>query len=244
MAELAEQASIARVWSTGLGVSVGIHGAVATCALVVMLWSPTQSSTTAPPAMAIELAPEPAGPVTPPHDTPPEPQPRPRPAEQVKKLEIPDLPRMAKAPDSATLPTKAPPPPPERVPPPPPPSAQNPAPRAKAAAPATGQPTNGASNAQQSWEGRVLARLEQKKRYPAEARRDGLEDTVYVRITIDRRGRVLASSIVRSRRYGVLDDAVRDLVRRADPLPALPDSMDVDQYTVTVPVDFYIKKRA
>lgn len=241
MADLPEQVSISRVWMAGLGASVGIHGAVAACALVATLWSSSRNHAAAPPAMAIELAPEPAGPVTPPHETPSEPQPRPRPVEQVQKQEIPELPRMAKSPDAATLPTRTPLPPPQMAPPPPPASTQSPAP--KAAAPAAGQPTSGSSEAQQSWEGRVLARLEQKKRYPNEARREGLEDTVYVRITMDRKGRVLASSITRSRNHAVLNDAVRDLVRRADPLPALPEGVGGDQYTVTVPVNFYIKQR-
>lgn len=68
----------------------------------------------------------------------------------------------------------------------------------------------------------MLAELARKKRYPAPARRAGMEDTVYIRIRIDRSGRVLSAAVAQSHRLDPLDAAALDLVHRTAPLPPPP----------------------
>jgi periplasmic protein TonB len=226
--------------AAGVGVSVALHAALA---ITVFMWissrtvqRPMQVQT----AMSIELAPAPSSPPAPPNETPPmPPQPTVIPP---KTQDFPDLPKIA-APDAITLPVKpAPPPRLRQQPPPSPPSAPALPPAAVAAAPSVGQPQNGRTTTEQNWEGRVLARLERMKRYPGDAMQQGLEDIIYVRLTLDRQGHVVASTIVKSHGHAVLDNAVLYLVKRASPLPALPASIAGATYTFVVPVDFFLKK--
>lgn len=111
------------------------------------------------------------------------------------------------------------------------------------AAPAVGRSANPPSNAEQAWEGLVLAQLERNKRYPAAAQRAGMQDVVMVRLTLDRKGRVTDAKIRRSNGYGPLDAEVLALARRASPLPAPPPEVAGDPLVLTVPVEFFMKKR-
>jgi protein TonB len=99
------------------------------------------------------------------------------------------------------------------------------------------------NQAEQTWESQVLAALERRKRYPAAALRRKDEDTVYVHITIDRRGRVLDARIDRSAGIEMLDDEALQLARRASPLPSPPDSVLGERIELIVPVEFFIRNR-
>ncbi|THV20270.1 energy transducer TonB [Peteryoungia ipomoeae] len=88
------------------------------------------------------------------------------------------------------------------------------------------------------WQSRLASHLERRKRYPAEARRNREEGTVYVRFKIDDGGNVLAVSVTRSSGSSALDDAVLDMVRRASPVPAPPPGVNK---TITTPVRFNIR---
>jgi protein TonB len=92
------------------------------------------------------------------------------------------------------------------------------------------------------WEEAVLQSLERRKRYPPDARSAGLEDIVYVRIRVDRSGKVLASSISHSHGLAGLDRAALDLVRRANPLPAPPDSLSDSALEFVVPLDYSLEE--
>lgn len=93
----------------------------------------------------------------------------------------------------------------------------------------------------QAWERRVLTMLSRKKVYPPSARRAAMQDTVYVRIRIDRAGRVLSCSIDHSSGFLLLDNAALDLVRRAAPLPP-PPSMTGTEIEFVVPVIYALNK--
>jgi TonB family protein len=94
------------------------------------------------------------------------------------------------------------------------------------------------------WDQEVLTRLERNKRYPAQAQGAGLQDVVYVHIIVDRSGRLLAAAVTRSKHFSLLDRAALDLVKRAAPLPPLPDDIQGEQLNLTVPVDFFLNPRA
>jgi periplasmic protein TonB len=226
--------------------SLGVHGGAA-AALFLGFGS---NATPAQPManMVVEIAQLPSAPPVPPSFTPPQPeQVESQPKPVVDKLKIPPLPKMVlnikpevavplkpleeekkvqkDKPADETTHMAAPEAPIKDAP----------------KAPAVGAPNNTPSNAEQSWAGRVLAALERKKRYPGEAQRQRQEDAVLVRITMDRKGRVMASQIRKSRGYGMLDSEVSSLVQRASPLPAPPQEVSGDPVSVVVSVEFFIK---
>ncbi|WP_235679222.1 energy transducer TonB [Aquibium microcysteis] len=88
------------------------------------------------------------------------------------------------------------------------------------------------------WQSRLMAHLERRKTYPADARRRGEHGTVYVRFRIDDGGNVISVALARSSGYSSLDDEVLSLVRRASPVPAPPPGVN---RTITAPVRFSVR---
>lgn len=104
-----------------------------------------------------------------------------------------------------------------------------------------GQSNNPPADAEQRWEGLVLAALERRKRYPPAARSARQQDVILVRLTIDRKGNVSGAQIRRSQGFGLLDNEVLGLVRRASPLPPPPQQVPGEQIALTVPVEFFLR---
>lgn len=96
----------------------------------------------------------------------------------------------------------------------------------------TGEPT---------FEGLLLARLEQFRRYPPDARSQGTEGVVELRFRMNRNGRVLESSVVRGSGCPSLDREALATVRRAQPLPRIPDDRP-DILEIAVPIEFFLKR--
>jgi protein TonB len=132
-------------------------------------------------------------------------------------------------------------------------SAPPPAPVAKPAPPAPSQPETAtpktapappapqvSSNTPDSWQGRILARLQRAQRYPGSARSAREQGVVYIRFRMNRDGHVLSSTLVRTSGFADLDQAALDTLRRADPLPAIPPERP-DEVELIVPVEFYLR---
>lgn len=98
------------------------------------------------------------------------------------------------------------------------------------------------SDASQNWEARLLAHLEQYRSFPARARAARQQGTVHVRFRMNRAGSVLAASVQRSSGFTTLDQAALDTLKRAQPLPAIPDGRP-DEIELTIPVEFYLSAR-
>lgn len=94
------------------------------------------------------------------------------------------------------------------------------------------------SDVSQSWEARLLAHLEQYRRFPARARAARQQGTVHVRFRMNRAGSVLSMSVLRSSGFATLDQAALDTLKRAQPLPAIPEDRS-DEIELTIPVEFY-----
>lgn len=58
---------------------------------------------------------------------------------------------------------------------------------------------------------------------------------------MDRAGRVLAVTLVHSSGSALLDEEATALVRRAEPLPRLPDEVASATLTLTVPISFALR---
>ena len=93
-----------------------------------------------------------------------------------------------------------------------------------AAAPRVGAPSAAPSDAEQSWEQQLLARIEHEKRYPSEAQQQTLEDYITVRFVVDRDGRVISARIVHSNGYGPLDQEALAVFRRVSFAPPPNDA--------------------
>jgi len=79
-------------------------------------------------------------------------------------------------------------------------------------------------------------------RYPAAARRRGLEGTVIVRLRVDARGRVLAAEVLKGSGSKLLDGAALAALKRWRFTPG-QDQKGTVESTVTVPVEFALRER-
>jgi TonB family protein len=86
-----------------------------------------------------------------------------------------------------------------------------------------------------TWKSAVAAKLGQHKQYPLGAPADG--GKAQVNFKLDREGKVISSRIVNSSGSDVLDQEALDMVQRASPFPAPPDSLE-SPVELTVPVRF------
>ena len=239
-------------WKGGLAMSVAVHAIVAAGLLIGFASSPAPEKSE-PAAMAITMAAEPSAPPAPAQQVPDGPQQEETPPEPevVKPVEkLPEAPVIPNVRADVVIPTKPKEQPsPEPVKPKPPvnqttaPSAPPLPPKPTAGAPVQGTPSAGRTKAQQTWQGRVMAKLERSKRFPAAAQRAGDQDLVYVSITIDRSGRVLQSRLVTSKGIPALDAAALETVKRASPLPAPPESEEGERITFVVAINFFINGR-
>lgn len=221
-------------------------------------WPVKRVASAPPAAMMIDLAPLPAAP-TPPSDQPPGPEqveakPPPEPEPEPEE-ELPEPPRVEKAevplPEPKPKPKPKPKPEPKREEPTPePPNEKPPAPRTSAppsadrqappAAPSTegAGPSQARIAAEATWHDRLLARLQQYKRYPSRARMRRQEGVAYLRFVVDRHGNVVSAEIDRSSGSNILDRETLFLVRRAEPLPSPPKEVPGATIELVVPVEF------
>lgn len=232
-------------WRVGVGTSVLLHAAaIGAMFLGFSFLAPAQKAADA--VMTVDLAPVASAPPAPPRQTPPGPQrieavakprlldaPKIPPPPQLMfpvKAEVevpikpdvqPNRPVMKEAADQSTAP-----------------QAVTAPPKPDSAAPSAGASST-ASNAPQTWESLILAKLARNKRYPSAAQSEHQEDVVYVRLVIDAAGRLISANVVRSRGFGMLDQEVVELAHRSSPFPAPPPSEGAP-VIVVVPVEFYI----
>ncbi|MES1923854.1 energy transducer TonB [Salinisphaera sp. T31B1] len=83
--------------------------------------------------------------------------------------------------------------------------------------------------------------LARHKDYPRRARRLRQEGTAVLYFVMDRNGHVLNWEIRQSSGHALLDEAVEKMIKDADPLPALPDSVPMQRLALTVPVSFKLR---
>jgi protein TonB len=228
-------------WTACALVVVGVHvmGAVLLRAWQVPLAPPE----VAPASIIMDLEPAPA-PVPAPQEAPP---PEPPPEEQPAKAESaePPPPPPAVVPE-VVLPQvtpKAKPRPPkpvehkriERLPPQP--AVTSPAAAPPRPAPAPAVP----ADAMAQFQHLLSAHLEREKRYPRSSQQHHEQGTVLLRFTMDRAGKVLAASIERGSGFAALDDEVLAMIRRAQPLPALPPEITAGQLELVVAIKFSLR---
>lgn len=99
----------------------------------------------------------------------------------------------------------------------------------------------GTAAASVSYVAKLRQWLERHKEFPVKAQAKRIQGTVLVFFAIDRTGRVLDFRVRRSSGSPMLDAAAEEMIRRANPLPAMPDGMRQARLEVVVPVQFYLR---
>ena len=89
---------------------------------------------------------------------------------------------------------------------------------------------------------KLSAWLAKHKKYPSIARRRGLEGSIKVSFAIDKRGNLLRHSIVEPCPHDSLNKAVVKMLKRASPMPAVPQSIAADQneFEYTLPINYQL----
>jgi periplasmic protein TonB len=112
-------------------------------------------------------------------------------------------------------------------------------PRSIAPAQGTGET---ARRVRATWQKQLLAHLDKHKRYPHERAQKSAE--IYVRVTLDRMGHVLSTSIDKGSGDSAFDEAALAMVKRSDPVPAPPPLVADEGLSFTLPVIFRVKGRS
>ena len=99
----------------------------------------------------------------------------------------------------------------------------------------------GTSSGPDTWEGRVLARLNKYRRYPRIAMIQRKQGVPWIRFVMDRDGKVLSARLERSSGSSDLDREALSLPKRAAPLPKPPAEKPGDTLELVVPVEFFLK---
>lgn len=215
----------------------GIAGTTTICVLALAGLMITFSRAAAPHAASAPMVVA-FLPLASPPATPPKVKEAPRPIEkkerpsEVQKVPLVDRTIMPDAHVAAPVPVATP-----RPVDPAPRSPETAAPRTIVAPPAP----QASSNAADSWEGRVLARLNQHRRYPAKAQMRRQQGVPYIRFVMNRDGKVLSSRIERSSGFPELDREAVALPKRSQPLPKPPADKAGDAIELVVPVEFFMR---
>lgn len=84
----------------------------------------------------------------------------------------------------------------------------------------------------------LIRHLKRHKKYPVSLKQAKIEGKVTLRFTVDAFGRVIASAVSASSGSAELDQAALSMLARANPLPAIPGSLQKDQQTLVVPIEY------
>lgn len=87
----------------------------------------------------------------------------------------------------------------------------------------------------------LQAWLEKHKEYPRRAQSRRQEGTALLYFVMNRDGDVLDFKLRKSSGYRLLDREVMAMIKRAQPLPRIPDEMGKEQMELIVPVQFFMR---
>lgn len=221
-------------WPLAFALALGAHVAVAGFVALKPGVPPAPEPPPPPPALMLDLAP-PAPPVPPPPPPKPmvqAPAPKPPPVMERAAAKLPPPPKQKLRPQPAAEP-------PQQLAADPAPTT---APMADAAASARPAPPSGPPpDAMAAFQGRLMAHLGKHKRYPMGARQRRQQGTAWVRLTMDRQGRLLSHRLERGCGVELLDREAEELLARAQPLPEIPAELGQEQMELVLPVEFSLR---
>lgn len=237
-----------RRWVSAAAIAVAAH---AFLGLSAMAWKAPHDRPIPEPVVLVELPPASASEAM--SEPAPASQPEYIPPQQALPFEVPTV--RAPLPDDAVIL----PPEPKRPATPPIPTPQNNSAPVAISAPARAEapptsfantvPSNSSGNSpnakkeKANYYAMVSAHLNQRKKYPTEARKAREQGVVKVRFTVDRGGNISNVSITGSSGHAILEQATLALMQRVAPLPAMPPSMERDKVTISLPIDYSLRTR-
>jgi len=83
--------------------------------------------------------------------------------------------------------------------------------------------------------------LAKHKKYPRRARQRKQEGSALLYFIVDRNGQILEHSVAESSGYKLLDKEVSAMLKRAEPLPKMPNLMHQAKLEITVPIEFSLR---
>ncbi len=101
--------------------------------------------------------------------------------------------------------------------------------------------TDRKSSEEMSWAKALMNHLGRHRRYPSAARQAGQQGNVLVQFTLDRRGQVLTSRVVKSSSSRLLDQEALAMLTRAAPLPEPPSDLGGEAVELVIPIQFTIR---
>ena len=104
-----------------------------------------------------------------------------------------------------------------------------------------GEASGSVPGARADYHARLRIWLEKHKRYPRRARLRREQGVVVLRFAVTRAGAVTDLDIEKSSGHPLLDGEARKMVRRAQPLPEMPPSMQESRTEVLVPIRFTLR---
>ncbi|MAM86795.1 MAG: hypothetical protein CME36_05720 [unclassified Hahellaceae] len=96
----------------------------------------------------------------------------------------------------------------------------------------------GKAGANKDYFSELFAWLNRHKQYPRAAKREKQQGTVTIKFSMRRDGTVLHPSISNSSGFPLLDAAALDMLREAAPLPPLPDSIEKEEISLVIPIEY------
>jgi protein TonB len=103
----------------------------------------------------------------------------------------------------------------------------------------SGQAASADPNARNRYLASLAATLRNRLRYPDVARSQGVSGVAQIRFTVDRSGRIVSSSLVRSTGHPALDQAALATASPGSSVPPVPDF--IPQLTFTIPLRFNLR---
>ena len=93
----------------------------------------------------------------------------------------------------------------------------------------------------QKWQTKIVKMVAKKQVYPRSAMRKELEGRAKVRVNIDRSGAITGHEIVQATGLAVFDKEIPKLIKRINPLPTPPASLDDSQLSFVLPLSWVIR---
>lgn len=187
----------------------------------------------------------------------PEPEPKPQPTPQPKPEPVPPPEPPKPVPQPRPVPTPPPQPAPAVDPQPDEPAPTDTVSTAAEAAPATAaaappppaaQAGGGVAGAaatarKKSYFGQLAAHLARHQRYPMEARRRKITGVVMVHFRFNQQGQIQEFNVTESSGNRLLDNEAIAMLKRAQPLPAIPAELGADMLSISLPIEFSLRRR-
>ncbi len=76
-------------------------------------------------------------------------------------------------------------------------------------------------------------KIERVWQYPPQAAMRGIYGDLYIKFTIDKKGKLISLELLRTSGYKMLDDAAIKALKDAEPFWPLPDDWQKDSLTIT-----------